>query len=321
MATTWSSSTAQPIQGWQQGQYFTSAPFSSNFLHGGKQQPRQPSSYSSETIRSSYQSTQALETLQFQDELSELMMGDIHGGEMQSLPDPFTPEAQHNPFQWSGEASWCGDAVTPSLDGSTMTGSEYAMSSLDSSAPSPQEPTSPEALSWRFHQVEPHIRRDSMNDTIPHTLPATYSYYSNYEVSSQPSTIMQGCEEPKSNPNHVPGLSSPCQFNIVPAFPPGGFRPAWSVSPDVDRSSHVDVDASFHRFRCFPEGARPTTSARAEQDKLIVEGKGRNMSYKEIKEYYKIDGAVSTLRGRYRAAVKPKDQRVRKPEWKPKDVS
>lgn len=319
---TWSSSTAQPIQGWQQGQYFTSSPFSSNFLHGGKQQPRQSTSYYSETLHSSHQSTKALEALQFQDELSELMMGDTHGCDMQSLPDSFALETPHSSFQWSGEASWCGDAIDPSLDGSNITASEYAMSSLDSSAPSPQEPTSPEVHPWSFHHVEPHIRRDSMSDTVLHGLPGTYSQYTNYEISAQPSTMMQGCEEPKADPNQMPGLMSPCLFSTTPAFPPGSFKPAWSVSPDVVRPSHNDVEPSFHKFRGFPEVTRSTTtSARAEQDKLIVEGKRRNMSYKDIKEYYKIDGAVSTLRGRYRAAVKPKNQRVRKPEWKAKDVS
>jgi hypothetical protein len=89
----------------------------------------------------------------------------------------------------------------------------------------------------------------------------------------------------------------------------------------VDASPQHDADLFFQKFRWLPEGARPQWSVRAEQDKLIVEGKARNMSYKEIKEHYKIEGAVSTLRGRYRAAVKPKSQRVRKPEWKPKDVS
>ncbi|TID20604.1 D-xylose 1-dehydrogenase (NADP(+)) [Venturia nashicola] len=319
MAATWSSSTAQPIQGWQQGQYFTSSPFFSHFLHRGKQQPGQSTSYYSETMRGSYQSTQSLETLQFQDELSELMMGDSNGGEMQSIPDPFAPETPHNSFQWSGEASWCGDIVNPSLDGSNLTISDYAMSSLDSTAPSPQEPTSPEACPWRFYQAEPHIRRDSMDEIVPHGFPEAYSQYSNYEISSQPSNMTQGCEDPKANPNHVPDLTSQCQFNTT-TFPLGDFRPAWSVSPDVDRPSHDDADSPFHKFRCFPEGTRPVTTARAEQDKLIVEGKRRNMSYKEIKEYYRIDGAVSTLRGRYRAAVKPKNQRVRKPEWKPKDL-
>lgn len=320
MATTWSSA-AQPIQGWQQGQYSSPSPFSSNFLHGGKQLPRQSTSYYSETLRSSSQSTQALETLQFQDELNELMMGDGHGGELRSLSDPFAPEAAHSSFQWNGEASWCGDAVTPSLDGSTMTSSDYAMSSLDSSAPSPQEATSPEAHPWKFHPVEPHIRRDSMNDPIPHGLPATYTQYSNYELSSQPSDIMEGCEDQKANPNYMPDLISPCQFNTAPTLSPGGFKPAWPVSPDFDMPSPHGVYPPFHRVRWFPEGTRPQTSLRAEQDKLIVEGKRQNMSYKEIKEHYKIDGAVSTLRGRYRAAVKPKNQRVRKPEWKPKDVS
>ncbi|QDS72355.1 hypothetical protein FKW77_008083 [Venturia effusa] len=320
MFAAWSSSTAQPIQSWQQGQNFTSSPFSSNFLHGGKQHPRQSTSYYSETLRGSYQSSQALETLQYQDELSELMMGDGHGSELQAFPDSFAPEAVHNPFQWNGETLWCGGTVTPSLDGSTMTNSEYAMSSLDSNAPSPQEPTSPETQPWKFHPVEPQIRRDSMNDSVSYGLPSAYPQHSNYELPTQSSNIMEGCEDQKAGPNHVPDLLSPSRVNATPTLLSDGSRPAWSISMDFEVPSQHDADPSYHRIRWLTEGAKTQTSLRSEQDKLIVEGKRRNMSYKEIKDHYKIDGAVSTLRGRYRAAVKPKNQRVRKPEWKPKDL-
>ena len=45
------------------------------------------------------------------------------------------------------------------------------------------------------------------------------------------------------------------------------------------------------------------------------------MKAKEIKEKGKFLEAESTLRGRYRALTKPMQERVRRPEWKPIDVS
>lgn len=319
MMATGPSSAAQPIRGWQQGPYFASLPYSSGFLHGGMQRPRQPS-YCSESLRGSYPSTQAQETLQFQDELSELMMQDV-GCQSRSLSDPFGPDTARTPYQWSGEAQWCGNIVSPSLDDSIMaSSSEYALSSLDSTAPSPQEPTSPEARPWQGHPVEPHIRRDSMNDATINSLSGTYGQCGSYIMTSQHLNIMQGGEDQKVNPNHMTGLVGPCQLNTASTLALDVFRPAWSVNSDFDSHENV-VDASPQHDADLFFQARPQWSVRAEQDKLIVEGKARNMSYKEIKEQYKIEGAVSTLRGRYRAAVKPKSQRVRKPAWKPKDVS
>jgi hypothetical protein len=327
MMTTWSSSAAQPIHGWQQGSHFASSPYSSGFLHGGMQRPRQ-SPYYSESLRSSYQSAQAQETLQFQDELNELMMGNPEGCEPQSS---VSPDTTHPSYRWSGEGQ-CDNAFSPSFDDSIMaSSSEYGMSSFSScthsTATSPQEPATPAAHQWETQQTGPHIRRDSVNMTVNGLL-RPYSQYDSFNMSLQQSDTIQECEDQKVNPAHMPDLVDPCQFVPSSKLAPSVFTPAWSINPDFglpdsigDMSSSHDADPFFHRVRWLPEGARPQSSVRAEQDRLIIEGKRRNMSYKEIKEHYKIEGAVSTLRGRYRAAVKPKSQRVRKPEWKPKDVS
>jgi hypothetical protein len=320
---TWSSSVAQPINGWQQGPHFASSPFSSGFLHGGTQRQRHPASYSEE-LRSSYQSTQTQETLQFQDELSELMMGKSDESESFGL------DTTKIPYQWSGDTQWCDNLVSPSMNSVMTSCPEYGMSSWDSTAASPQEtiePASPEAHAWKTHQVKPHIRRDSVNDVTPNGLPATYSQYEN-PMSFQYSNNIQGCEDQKVKPSQESNWVGLSQFNTSSTLPLDVFRPTWLINPELDAHERVrnvslpqETDPFFHRIRWLPEGARPQSSVRAEQDRLIIEGKRQNMSYKEIKEHYKIEGAVSTLRGRYRAAIKPKNQRVRKPEWKPKDVS
>lgn len=56
------------------------------------------------------------------------------------------------------------------------------------------------------------------------------------------------------------------------------------------------------------------------KDDLLVRCKQQGWSYREIKEYGKFKEAESTLRGRYRALTKNKDQRVRKPKWTKLDV-
>lgn len=61
--------------------------------------------------------------------------------------------------------------------------------------------------------------------------------------------------------------------------------------------------------------------ARLAQDKYLVEQRELGMSYKEIKVLGNFPEAVSTLRGRYRTLTKEREERVRKPEWQPEDVS
>lgn len=57
------------------------------------------------------------------------------------------------------------------------------------------------------------------------------------------------------------------------------------------------------------------------KDELLVSCKARGMSYKQIKELGGFDEAESTLRGRYRALTKPREARLRKPEWGKREVS
>jgi hypothetical protein len=64
-------------------------------------------------------------------------------------------------------------------------------------------------------------------------------------------------------------------------------------------------------------GAQRDTS----KDALLVRLRQDGKSYKQIKETGGFDEAESTLRGRYRTLIKPKEARVRKPEWQDRDVS
>ncbi|EXJ57054.1 hypothetical protein A1O7_07398 [Cladophialophora yegresii CBS 114405] len=56
------------------------------------------------------------------------------------------------------------------------------------------------------------------------------------------------------------------------------------------------------------------------KDALLVRLRQDGKSYKQIKEIGGFEEAESTLRGRYRTLVKPKEARVRKPEWRDRDI-
>jgi hypothetical protein len=60
---------------------------------------------------------------------------------------------------------------------------------------------------------------------------------------------------------------------------------------------------------------------RADEDKILIEGKQNGLTYKEIRKKMRTRVAESTLRGRYRSLTKERKDRVRKPVWMPKDVS
>lgn len=57
-----------------------------------------------------------------------------------------------------------------------------------------------------------------------------------------------------------------------------------------------------------------------EQNLLLLRWRSQGISYKTIKERLGIDEAESTLRGRLRTLTKPKNERLRRPQWMEKDV-
>ena len=64
-----------------------------------------------------------------------------------------------------------------------------------------------------------------------------------------------------------------------------------------------------------------TSNDRSEDDQMLIMYREQGLSYKAIKEKMGVGEAESTLRGRHRALVLPKDQRLRRPKWKEQDVS
>ncbi|ORY63399.1 uncharacterized protein BCR38DRAFT_486145 [Pseudomassariella vexata] len=59
---------------------------------------------------------------------------------------------------------------------------------------------------------------------------------------------------------------------------------------------------------------------KAAKDEFLIKHKRAGMTYREIRKKGKFIEAESTLRGRYRTLTKPKETRVRKPEWEESDI-
>lgn len=64
----------------------------------------------------------------------------------------------------------------------------------------------------------------------------------------------------------------------------------------------------------------PLHQVRKKEDHILLEGKRRGLTYKEIRKKLGTDVAESTLRGRYRSLTKARKDRVRKPVWTENDV-
>lgn len=60
---------------------------------------------------------------------------------------------------------------------------------------------------------------------------------------------------------------------------------------------------------------------REEQNRFLVQCRRKGMSYREIRKKGGFREAESTLRGRFRDLTKPKEERLRRPEWTCHDVS
>lgn len=80
----------------------------------------------------------------------------------------------------------------------------------------------------------------------------------------------------------------------------------------------LDVRVQDPRQRA---GVKPVSQRSHSRDAFLIQCKRRGMSYKDIKKIGGFEEAESTLRGRFRTLTKRKEQRVRKPQWKEKDVS
>lgn len=132
--------------------------------------------------------------------------------------------------------------------------------------------------------------------------------------------------------------------SLEPPETPSTRNPSVSLSR-IDLSGHAIPPKRQSTAQCSPSVRIPSGSRRSlrlgsasrgiarsstakrtpkdfvkEQNLLLLHWRSQGISYKTIKERLGIDEAESTLRGRLRTLTKPKNERLRRPQWTEKDV-
>lgn len=97
----------------------------------------------------------------------------------------------------------------------------------------------------------------------------------------------------------------------------GGSEPRTKPSHSKASSSKAATSTASNATLA-DESSLPT---RSEKDEFLVKHKQAGMTYREIRKKGGFTEAESTLRGRFRTLTKPKEARVRKPEFQEIDVS
>jgi hypothetical protein len=115
------------------------------------------------------------------------------------------------------------------------------------------------------------------------------------------------------------------QQSLVPTSSYQAHPSTYSTNAHTGDSSHSyesDVQCDAPMQDGFQVARTVETQAqRRAEDHILVEGKAKGLTYKEIRKKLGTHVAESTLRGRYRSLMKPRKDRVRKPVWTEKDVS
>lgn len=119
----------------------------------------------------------------------------------------------------------------------------------------------------------------------------------------------------------VPTTLGAIHSNPAPAVAPAEiFRHPSIMSASSFADSHRGSFSSDGDLPSRSEGVSESTK-RSQKDQQLVELRNQGKSYKQIKSLTGWSEAESTLRGRMRVLTKPKQDRVRKPEWEVRDVS
>jgi len=134
-----------------------------------------------------------------------------------------------------------------------------------------------------------------------------------------------GLSQFPANAVFASGLSLNARFD-----PRGGYEHAQHYTYDTTAFQDRPLDFDFNTSMFDPQPPTTTTTTTTSNDRtsnrskskdqLLVDLKRQGYSYKDIKVMGNFEEAESTLRGRYRTLTKPKEARVRKPEWGDREV-
>jgi hypothetical protein len=186
-----------------------------------------------------------------------------------------------------------------------------------------------------FEPVSPSEIKESQTPYHGHLSPASFDLRQNHPVYFKGLGIMSSIHQTPNSvswPAHFSAQSSGCPYFPRGSAPTSSFQQSTTDSL-TSHSTHALPNVSYYSYGSDSHGGASvqdhyqastmaeTQAQRKEEDLLLIEGKAQGLTYKQIREKMHVQVAESTLRGRYRSLLKPRQERVRKPVWKEKDVS
>lgn len=94
-----------------------------------------------------------------------------------------------------------------------------------------------------------------------------------------------------------------------------------ALTPNPRTRSQSSPGPSPSLYEAGEEVTEAELADRKAKDEFLIASRQKGMTYKQIRQEGGYTEAESTLRGRYRALTKSREERVRKPEWSEMDVS
>lgn len=219
-----------------------------------------------------------------------------------SLPSSSSSESLPNPFRMDSDSDVTSAVAVPQEQTVASSASQATRRSglklngagrkqLPDKAPAPKPRESNQGPKRR-HGGEASGDKSSAPSSKKSKAKTKASSQAQSQTQSQPAPshrhYHKGASEPRAKSSHSKASSS---------------KAATSVSSNASATD---------------ESAIPT---RTEKDEFLVKHKQAGMTYKEIRKKGGFTEAESTLRGRFRTLTKPKEARVRKPEFQEIDVS
>lgn len=160
---------------------------------------------------------------------------------------------------------------------------------------------------------------DDMPDALGVEMESDYSGLNDRESSSSTQSMSELPETPSPRQSLQPlsAIPSPSSPSPIAVSTQDTTTQCCLPSPRGSLCSPRIKPESTSRSRTTRTGPKELLK---EQNRLLLLWRSRGVSYKTIKERLGIDEAESTLRGRLRTLTKPKNQRLRKPQWAEEDV-
>lgn len=226
----------------------------------------------------------------------------LHLQNVPSLPSSSSSESLRNPFRMDSDSDMTSAVAVPqqeNLSSSALQARREPGSKLNSvgrkqlpdKAPRSKDNTSSKGAKRR-HGGEASGDKSSA--------PSSKKAKAKTKASSQTQSQSQSQSSSHHRHNHKGGSDT---------------RPKTSHSKSSSSKAATSAGSSGDAAE---ESATPP---RSEKDEFLVKSKLAGMTYKDIRKKGGFTEAESTLRGRFRTLTKPKEARVRKPEFQEIDVS